>query len=341
MSGTFYPEAAILKKELSGKNILFLSHTRPDLDTLSSAYALAHIFGQKTRATWGLCEKLNDSYTQRVSSFSIQPKIIDSLHSFDTVVCVDFRSPTQAGELESELKKFSGKLIIIDHHHPSSNEFAGKVIKIIRPASAAAAQMVAQIGIELNSDFTKPLASALAVGILTDSAKFAVADAETFSTFSFLLSKSGKTYEQLMERAIPPLELKDAVVTFQSLRDAKLITVGKFLLASTNAPYHNSRAANALIQLGADVALGIFLGKDGLFCAVRVSGRAHSLLQFDAMKVLPSLASAHEGTCGGHARAAQLSLPLYISESVILDAFTHALQARVREKDKDAKLHIY
>lgn len=341
MSGTFYRETEILLRELSGKKTLFLSHARPDMDTLSSAYALAHILGQKTKCTWGLSEKLNDSYTNRVSSFSFQPKIIDSLESFDAVVCVDFRSPSQAGELESALRTFSKKLIIIDHHHPSSSEFAGKVVKIIRPASAATAQMVAQIGIEMNTEFTKPLASALAMGILTDSAKFAVADAETFSTFSFLLEKSGKTYEQLMERAIPALETEDTVSTFHSLRNAKLLSVGKFLLASTNAPYHNSRAANALIQLGADVALGIFQGKDGLFCSVRVSGRAHSVLQFDAMKILPVLASAHSGTCGGHARAAQLNLPLYISENVIVDAFTHALQARVRKVDKQGKLKIY
>ncbi len=341
MSGTFYLETEILARELNGKNVLFLSHARPDMDTLSSAYALAHIFGPKAKTTWGLCEKLNDSYTTRVSSFSIRPKIIESLSAFDTVVCVDFRSPTQAGPLEFELKKFPGKIVIIDHHHPSSSEFAGKIIKIIRPASAAVAQMVAQIGIELNADFTKPLSSALAMGILTDSAKFAVADADTFSTFSFLLEKSGKTYEQLLNRAIPPLEMGDVVITFQSLRDAKLISVGKFLLVSTNAPYHNSRAANALVQLGADIALGIFQGKDGLFCSVRVSGRAHSVLQFDAMKILPELAHAHDGTCGGHARAAQLNLPQYLSEDIIIDAFARVLQMQVRKKDKDAKLRIY
>ncbi len=341
MRGTFYRETEILLQELSGKRVLFLSHARPDMDTLSSAYALAHILGQKIKCTWGLSEKLNDSYTTRVSSFAIQPKIITSLESFDAIVCVDFRSPSQAGELESALQKFSKKIIIIDHHHPSSSEFAGKVIKLIRPASAATAQMVAQIGIELNAEFSKPLASALAMGIITDSAKFTVADAETFSTFSFLLEKSGKTYEQLLERAIPALETADVVSTFHSLRNAKLISVGNFLLASTNAPYHNSRAANALIQLGADVALGIFHGKDGLFCSVRVSGRAHSVLQFDAMKILPELARTHNGSCGGHARAAQLNLPLYISENVMVDAFTHALQARVRKIVKDSKLHIY
>ncbi len=341
MRGTFYREAEMLVRELAGKRVLFLSHARPDMDTLSSAYRLAHILGQKTRATWGVCEKLNDSYAQRTSSFAIQPKLIDSLESFDAVVCVDFRSPAQAGELESALKKFSGKIIILDHHNPSSNEFSGKLIKIIRPASAATAQMVAQIGIEMNTEFTKPLASALAMGILTDSATFAVASAETFSTFSFLLEKSGQSYEQLSLRAIPPLDVEDVVSTFQSLRQVKLVSVGKFLLATANAPYHNSRSANALIQLGADVALGLFPSEKGLFCAVRVSGRAHSVLQFDAMKVLPTLAHEHSGTCGGHARAAQLNLPPYLSENIIVDAFTHALQARVRKMDKQGKMKIY
>lgn len=341
MPETFYQETAILQKELSGKKVLFLSHVRPDMDTLSSAYGLAHIFGQSTKCTWGLSEKLNDSYTQRVSTFAIRPQIINSLFPFDVVVCVDFRSPSQAGELESELRKFSGKIIILDHHSPSSNEFAGKTLKLIRPASAAVAQMVAQIARELNVEFTKPLSTALAMGILTDSAKFTVADNETFSTFAFLLEKSGKTYEQLSLSAVPPLEIADAISTFQSLRQVKLVNVGKFILASTNAPFHNTHAANALIQLGADIALGFFSGDKGLFCAVRISGRAHAVLQFDAMKVLPPLAREHGGTCGGHARAAQLNLPSYLSENVIIDAFVRELQMNVRKIDSNAQLKIY
>lgn len=341
MAQPFYKETEILLRELNGKKVLFLSHARPDLDTLASAYALAHIFGQKSRATWGLCEKLTDSYMHRISSFSIRPQIIESLSSFDAVVCVDFRSPAQAGLLEIALQKFSRKMVIIDHHHPSSSEFSGSVTKIIHPSSASTAQLVTQIGRELNTEFIKPLASSLAMGILTDSAKFAVADNETFSTFAFLLEKSGQTYEQLVERAIPPFEMEDTVATFHSLRQAKLISVGKYLLASTNAPFHNAHAANALIQLGADVALGIFSGKEGLFCSIRISNRAHSLLQLDAMKILPSLAREHSGTCGGHARAAQLNLPPYLSENIIVDAFVRELQHKVRRTDNKAKLKIY
>lgn len=341
MSGNYYPETSILLSALRGKRVLFLSHARPDLDTLASACVLAHVLGTFSQTTWGLCEKLNDSYAQRVSSFTIRPIVVSSLEPFDCVVCVDFRSPAQAGELSAILQSFPGKIIILDHHHPSSNEFSGKVIKLIRPGSAAAAQMVALIARELNVELSKPLAAALAMAIITDSAKFAVANPETFSTFSILLEKSGQSYEQLVERAIPPLELDDTVAAFHALRQTRLVGVGKYLLASTNAPYHNARAANALIQMGADVALGIFAGNEGLFCAVRISGRAHAVLQLDAMKILPPIAKEHNGTCGGHARAAQLNLPPYLSENIIIDAFTHELQRHVRKIDKNSGVKIY
>ncbi len=341
MSGDYYSETKLLLSLLREKKVLFLSHTRPDLDTLSSAYVLAHIFGQYASCAWGTCEKLNDSYTQRVSSFTIQPKVITSLSSYDVLVCVDFRSPAQAGPLENELKKFSGSIVIIDHHSPSSNEFRARVLKLIHPSRASTAQLVAQFGHELNADFTKPVSAALAMAILTDSAKFTVADAETFSTFSFVLEKSGQSYEQLVERAIPPLEIADTVAAFHALRQSKLVSVGKYLLASTNAPYQNARSANALIQLGADVALGIFPSDEGLFCAVRISNRGHSVLQLDAMKILPALAREHGGTCGGHPRAAQLNLPPYLSENIIIDTFTRELQRRVKKVDKKASVKIY
>jgi nanoRNase/pAp phosphatase (c-di-AMP/oligoRNAs hydrolase) len=341
MPGTFYAETSILQRETRGKNVLVLSHTRPDLDTLASASVLAYILGKQTPSTWGLCEKLNDTYSQRVSSFTVRPQVITTLEKFDCVVCVDFRSPAQAGELSSALQSFSGKIIILDHHHPSSSEFSGKIIKLIHPGSAATAQLVATVARELNVELPKPLAAALAMAIITDSAKFAVANNETFSTFAFLLEKSGQSYEQLLERSIPPLELGDTVASFHALRQARLLSVGKYLLASTSAPYHNARAANALIQMGADVALGVFPGKEGLFCAVRISGRAHSVLQLDAMKILPVLAREHNGTCGGHARAAQLNLPPYLSENIIIDAFTRELQRHVRKIDKKSSVKIY
>jgi nanoRNase/pAp phosphatase (c-di-AMP/oligoRNAs hydrolase) len=326
---------------LRGKKVLFLSHTRPDLDTLSSSFVLAHIFGQHSACTWGTCEKLTDSYAQRVSSFPIRPKIISSLSAYDVVVCVDFRSPAQADLLENELKNFRGSIVIIDHHSPSTSEFSGRMLKLIHPERASTAQLVAQIGRELNADFTKPVSAALAMGILTDSAKFAVADTETFSTFSFLLEKSGQTYEQLVERAIPPLEIGDTIAAFHALKQSRLMSVGKYVLVSTIAPYHNARSANALIQLGADIALGIFPSDNGLFCAVRVSNRAHSVLQVDAMKILPIIAREHNGTCGGHPRAAQLNLPPYLSENIIIDAFTHDLQRRVKKLDKKASVKMY
>ncbi len=341
MPGTFYKETDILVRELAKKKVLFLTHVRPDLDTLASAYALTHFLGQHTPCEWGIVKKLNDSYTQRISDFTLQPLLVEKLDSYDVVVCVDFRSPVQAGPLEDALVRFNGKIIILDHHHPSGNEFSKKTIQLIRPSSVAVAQMVAQIGIELDADFTKPVASALAMAILTDSARFTVANTETFTIMGMLLEKSGKTFEQLSLKAIPPQELENNVSVFHALRQTKLFGVGKYLLAQADAPYHNAPSANALIQLGADVALGIFSSTEGLFCTVRVSGRAHSVLQLDAMKILLPLAQKNGGNCGGHARAAQLNLPPYLSESIVTDAFTRELLMRVCKTDPKARVRIY
>ncbi len=342
MKGSFYPETELLLRTVSGKKVLILSHVRPDWDTLASGFALkAFLAPHTTQITWGISEALSVDWKERIFILGQQPQLISSLREFNIIICVDFRSPTQAGELEGALQKFSGSIILLDHHSPSTNEFSGKLLKLLRPHTVACAQMVTQIGRELDADVTPTLARALGIAMITDTARFAEADAQTFETMSFLLEKSKQSYESLLVHTKNPVPIQSNVSVIKALRDVKLIGVNDYLLASVVAPFHNTPSANALIQLGADIALGIFPSPEGLFVSVRVSARAHILLGVDAMSVLLPLVKTHDGSCGGHARIAQATLLPYFTETLLIDAFSRELLLRVRKKDKNAKMKIY
>jgi nanoRNase/pAp phosphatase (c-di-AMP/oligoRNAs hydrolase) len=324
-----------------GKKVLFLSHVRPDLDTLASAMALTHFFLPHSQSTWGIVEPLNEFLQSQTAFFPIQPNEIESLGKFDCVVCVDFRSPSQAGLLSEAFRSYSGKIIIIDHHSPSPAEFSRVDFRLIKPHSIAAAQLVTQMGQFMHASFTKPVAGALAMGMITDSARFLVANTKTFSTFDFLLQKSGKSYEELLTRAVPVPFPSDRVAILHSLKHAKIISIGNYTLASVMLPHQTGFVASALIQLGHDIGVTASYSNDGLFASVRVSARAHSELGFDAMKVLLPFAQSHNATCGGHARAAQLNLPPYFSEQMVVDVLTKNLLACVRKNDPKATIRIY
>lgn len=336
MPSGFYKETEILLRFVSKKNVLFLTHVRPDWDTLASAYALSQFFANTCKTTLGLCENTDARRTAFFAHFSPKTMVVQNLHDFDVVVCVDFRTPEQTGPLAPQFSSFKGKILVLDHHHPSTKEFPAGAQYLLRPSSVATAQMAAQIGRELDVDFSKPVASALAVGMLTDSVRFLLANQETFGVMEFLLKKSGKPYEKLLEMANPVLPSGTRIAVLKSMRDTTLYEIGDYLLAVVNHPHHGALAANALVQLGADIGVGMFNSPQGIFCTVRISTRAHAELKFDAMKALLPFAKQNNGTAGGHAQAAQLNLPAYFSEALLRDFFQRILLEKVRVRDKKA-----
>ncbi|MEK6970899.1 MAG: DHH family phosphoesterase [archaeon] len=326
---------------IAGKKVLFLSHVRPDMDTLSSAMALAHFFSPESTPVFGVVEPLSDFQREQVRFFPIQPRVIDSLKGFDAIVCVDFRSPGQAGPLANSLKSFGGTIILVDHHHPSPDEFSRVDLPFITPQSVSTTQLVAQMGEAMGGTFTPPVSTALAMGMITDSARFMVANSHSFRVFDFLLTKSGRSYDEILARAVPVSSIHERVGVFHSMKDARLISAGDFLFASIASPSPTGQIASALIQMGADVGMCFSHSPTGIYASLRVSGRAHAELGYDAMHIILPLAHQHGGTGGGHARAAQINLPPYFSEQMLVDRFARELFMRVKKNHPRATMKIH
>ncbi len=335
MTPAFDKEIHRIASELSGKNILFLAHAHPDADTLSSAFVLSRIFskiGKGTRTQFGLSEKPHPHMREFLQSIGAKPKLIQSLKEFDAIVCVDFRSPSHAGELSQKLIAFSGKIIIIDHHHLSSNEFHARAQKLIIPNTVATAQLVYELGSLLLHLFSKEEARALASGIVVDSARFASANEETFAAMFHLLHTAAISYESLLAETLSDPSFPERVMVLNGLKNIHYLSAGDYILALAKAPFTSSAMANAMVQLGADVGIGYYSHASTMYFSIRVSARAHSELKLDAMKIILPFAKSHEGNAGGHARAASISIPDYFSESIVEELFTRQLLALVRKK---------
>jgi nanoRNase/pAp phosphatase (c-di-AMP/oligoRNAs hydrolase) len=337
----YLPELSSFRSLLKGKKVLFLSHVRPDMDTLCSALALTHFFSNECSPTFGVVEPLSVFQREQIHFFPIHPILIDSLKGFDVVVCVDFRSPSQAGPLAHAFKSFKGKILILDHHHPSPQEFSRVDFAWIKPHSISTTQLVTQIGLAMKGSFIPSISTALAMGMITDSARFMVANSDTFHVFDYLLLKSKKSYEEILSRAVPVSPIHDRVGVFHSMKDARLVSAGNFLFASISSPHATGQIATSLIQMGADVGLCFSHSSEGVFTSIRVSGRAHSELGYDAMQIILPLAKQHGGVGGGHARAAQLNLPPYFSEQMLVDHFSRELFMRVKKNHPKAHLKIH
>ncbi|QQR92519.1 MAG: DHH family phosphoesterase [Candidatus Iainarchaeum archaeon] len=329
------------RASIKGKKVLCLTHAHPDLDTLASCRVLANMLPKMgaAQATFGIPEKPLLKFQALLDSFSLQPQVISTLAGFDVVVCVDFRSPLQAGNLDYALRQFAGKRILFDHHSPSAHEFPSTNTEtFILPTQAATTQMVALLAEEWDYSFSPAEAELLATAIISDSARFAVANEETFRLMHALQQQSQRSYDALLLKAFPAHGLPERLATIQGMQAPSLYSAGSFLMATARAPYASTLAANALVQLGADIGIGLFRSREFVTASIRVSTRGHTLLGFDAMQVLLPLAKANGGVCGGHATAAQITFPGYVSENVLEDTCKRELLVAVRKIEKRAQL---
>ncbi len=328
-----------------GKKVLCLTHAHPDLDTLASSHVLASMLKKMgaAQATFGIPEKPLLKSKILLDSLALRPEVISTLAGFDVVVCVDFRSPAQAGNLEYALKQFNGKRVLVDHHSLSSREFSSPTPAeaFILPTQAATAQMIALLAEEWDYSLSPSEAELLAIAIISDSARFALANEETFRLMHVLQQRSKQSYDALLLRAFPANDLAERLSIIQGMQSPSLFSADSFLLALARAPYASALASNALVQLGADIGVGLFRSREFVTASLRVSNRAHALLGFDSMEVLLPLAKANGGVCGGHACAAQITFPGYVSENIIEDTLKRELLMRVRKTKKNAQLRVH
>lgn len=152
------------------RNILILTHTHPDADTLGSAAALALALRSLGKKAEVLVRNIPDRYSflEELDVFlcedkgALQSKVIGRL-----VVSVDIASLTLLGDYED---LFTGKIdIAIDHHLGNSIEAD---LKVIDHKKAACGELIYEIIKSLNVEITPDIATALYAAISSDTGGF-------------------------------------------------------------------------------------------------------------------------------------------------------------------------
>ncbi len=107
----------------------------------------------------------------------------------EIMICLDFNTPSRAGEMQSVIENFNGTRILIDHH-PDPSDFADILISDTRRSSTAELVFALLCEAKLNSGIDREAASCLFAGIMTDTGSFNynVSDPETFRIISELLA---------------------------------------------------------------------------------------------------------------------------------------------------------
>ena len=299
-------------------NILLLSHSHPDGDTLGSASALA-------RALISMGKKVRVECSDPIpKDFSFMFEGLD-FGDFepDLIAAIDIADTKLLGR-DAE-GKYSGKIGLCIDHHGSNILYADKVY--LEPDSASTAEIIYLLLQKMNVEITPQIASCLFTGVTTDTGCFrfsnttvrtfeiaaalAKAGADTYNIIQVFFETKTKTYAALERLAL------DSMRFYFSDRCAVICVTQDMYKRSGSDESETDRLANLPRQIEG-VLVGVTMRelKDGSF---KASVRTHG--DIDASAICQRLGG------GGHMGAAGCTL--YGSKQQAVNSLLKEIQAEI------------
>ncbi|MEA2065133.1 MAG: DHH family phosphoesterase [Patescibacteria group bacterium] len=171
----------------SAKNIVITAHQNPDGDALGSIFAMSKYLeycGKKHQIF--IDGGADNNYSLPFLNFDIESKI--NWEDVDLLISLDSGDLKRVG-LEKKEKLLKEKIVInIDHH--SSNEYFGN-INLVESLAASTTEILSQFFNFIKFQIDKNTATALLLGILTDTNNFTNKNTtvDSFNIVAYLLDK--------------------------------------------------------------------------------------------------------------------------------------------------------
>ena len=270
------------------KKLVISTHRHPDSDGIASMYAIGSFLKNPTYAlqdhpaedTQSLIEKLGMkcSFLKDLNKEDYAGLIVLDCHSY--VLLRD--------------SKDWPLILIIDHHEDESKNMHAE-FEIIKSDAHSNVEII----YDLIPDINKDIAFALAVGIISDTARFKSADSSTFKKLSDLMEISGSNYKELFNYAYPqePISKRNAVL--MAFQRAESIEYKGYLIVTSHVGTNESTAATLL----SDVADFVFIASEKHH-ETRISGRAGAHTSIPINEIMFKSGKRLNGAGGGHAKAA-------------------------------------
>ena len=299
-------------------NILLLSHSHPDGDTLGSASALARALISKGKRVRVECS----DPIPKDFSFMFEGLDFGDFEP-DLIAAIDIADTKLLGR-DAE-GKYSGKIGLCIDHHGSNILYADKVY--LEPDSASTAEIIYLLLQKMNVEITPQIASCLFTGVTTDTGCFrfsnttvrtfeiaaalAKAGADTYNRIQVFFETKTKTYAAL-ERLV-----LDSMRFYFSDRCAVICVTQDMYKRSGSDESETDRLANLPRQIEG-VLVGVTMRelKDGSF---KASVRTHG--DIDASAICQRLGG------GGHMGAAGCTL--YGSKQQAVNSLLKEIQAEI------------
>lgn len=323
--------AAVLEAIRSAQRVWIVPHERPDADALGAALGLREI----VRRQGGNAEVLSADAAPSVydvipmiSEISLEPPAWQP----DTVVLVDCADAQRTGRMTEVVDSLppSTNRIIIDHHVSNSSDWP---LSWIAPEAAATCELITLLAVALDVDLSADggtLATALAAGLIMDTANFQHGNTTPRALeVGGLLLAAGAPLSEVSRRIYRSKPLAQIRLHAQVLSRIMSSDSGSTVVATMTQGDLVTAGATAEMSEGivdtlaqvAEADVAIFVKVDeGSSCRVSVRTKGEGPNATDVVAPFGG---------GGHARAAGASIARPLAEAVAL-VTAHVTELRAR-----------
>ncbi|MDT7878180.1 MAG: DHH family phosphoesterase [Candidatus Caldarchaeales archaeon] len=302
---------------VGGSRVALLLHIGGDPDAVASSYVLSNILGWLSASVAGVAvpSYISDNADRVASMLGVS--LSTELPEADLYVAVDTGSPTQLGPFRDV---DDGRLVVVDHHEASRENFRGRVYS--SPAYQSTSEIILELAEHLRYPLSPKEASALLVGIYFDTVRLTVADGETLRKVG-ILAGYGAAARGLLNRLETPLDYSERIARIKGVSRAEFYRCGDIVLATTRVSAFKPSVARALIMVGAHIAMVADESDGYVEVTFRQTPEIADQLGINLVRdVAEPLATLLNGSGGGHASAAKLRVPGQV-EDVLTRCVNH------------------
>ena len=314
----------VLEKLRAARRVVIMSHVDPDGDALGTALGLASILGRTGQEVEvAMPGPVPRAYGFLAGADAVRGSVDEIRLEPDLVVAVDASSASRVGDLAPLLGR-GVPVVNIDHH--ADNSLFGDV-NWIDPTAGAASLMICEMAIAAGLEIPPDAASALYVGVLTDTGRFTFAntDHRVLRAAAELVDRGADphaiaqaVYEQHTVPSI--LLLGSALATLDLREDGRVacLHVTREMIREAGARQEDADGFSTHARALEGVLVGVFL-RETEEGNVKISLRSNEGVEIDGV--------ARRFGGGGHPRASGAKVPGPIEEAKedVLRAVTELL----------------
>lgn len=270
------------------KKLVVATHRHPDSDGIASMYAIGSFL---KNPVYALQDNPSEDTVPLIKKLGMEFSLLKNLkkEDYDGLIVLDCHSYI----LLKDSKEWP-LVLIIDHHEDESKNMHAE-FEILKRDSDSNVEIV----YDLLPEIKKDVAFALAVGMISDTARFKSAHASTFEKLSNLMKISGATYKELFEYAYPKEPIDKRMAIISAFQRVDTLEYKGYLIVTSYVGTNESLSSTLL----ADVADFVFVASEKQY-ETRISARAGAHTTVPINEIMFKVGKTLNGAGGGHKKAA-------------------------------------